>query len=102
IALSTEAPVADAFKDAMKATSAEISQMQKQLEGLNLSDTDRAAMQRVGDARKAMMAARDQVSQLKQAGNNEAAMKAVMQTYVPASDAYLKTLADFVQLQQTT
>ena len=102
IALSTEAPVASAFKEAMQATSAQISEMQKRLEGLDLSEADRAAMQRVGEARKAMLAARDQVNKLKEAGDNDAVAKYVMQSYVPASDAYLKTLADFVQLQQTT
>ena len=101
IAISTEPAVAAAFKDEMAATSKEISGLQKRLEGLRLSDADRAAMQRIADARKAMFEQRAQVNKLKEAGDNEKAVEFVHRSYVPASDAYLKALADFVQLQQT-
>jgi len=101
IAISTEPAVAAAFKEAMAATSREISELQKRLEGLQLSDADRAALQRIADARKAMFEQRAQVNKLKEAGDNEKAAQQVKQSYVPASDAYLKALADFVKLQQT-
>jgi len=101
IAISTEPAVAAAFKEAMAATSREISELQKRLEGLQLSDADRAALQRIADARKAMFEQRAQVNKLKEAGDNEKAAQQVKQSYVPASDAYLRTLADFVKLQQT-
>ncbi len=102
IALSDEATVAKAFKDAMADTSAQITQMQKRIEGLQLSDADRAAMARVADARKQMMAQRGEVNKLKAAGDLEKAAQAVHASYEPASDAYLKALADFVQLQEAT
>ena len=102
VALSTEAPVANVFKEAMAATSAQITERQKRLEGLNLSDADRAAMQRVAEARKNMLAMRAAGAKLKEAGDNDKAMQFVLQSYVPASDAYLKALGDFVQLQETT
>ncbi|OJU87053.1 MAG: methyl-accepting chemotaxis protein [Burkholderiales bacterium 66-5] len=102
VALSTEAPVAHVFKEAMTATSAQITERQKRLEGLNLSDADRAAMQRVAEARKSMLAMRAQGAKLKEAGDSDKAVQFVLQSYVPASDAYLKALGDFVQLQETT
>jgi len=101
IAISTEPAVAAAFKEAMAATSREISGLQKRLESLQLSDADRAAMQRIADARKAMFEQRAQVNKLKEAGDNEKAVQHVRESYVPASDAYLKALADFVELQKT-
>ena len=44
----------------------------------------------------------DAINKLKAAGDLEKAAQAVHASYEPASDAYLKALADFVQLQEAT
>ena len=97
---STEPSIDAAFKGPMASTSAQISEAQKQLEGMALGDADRAQMTKIAAARKAMASARTQAFQLEKDGQQEAAVDFVEKTYLPASAAYLQTLRDFVQMQK--
>ncbi len=90
------------FKDVITATSAQISEVQKSLEGMALSDVDKAQMAKIADARKTMLDLRAKARQLKADGKAEEAVTLIKQTYNPAVAAYLKTLRDFVELQQST
>ena len=98
--VSTEPAVAAAFKDSMAHTSAQISEVQKTLEGMGLGDADRAQMAKIAAARKDMASARAQAFQLQKEGQQDAAVAFVEKTYLPASTAYLKTLGDFVEMQK--
>ena len=90
------------FKDVIAATSAQISEVQKSLEGMALSEQDKAQMAKIAAARKTMIDLRVQARQLKADGQAEQAVALVKQTYNPAVTAYLQTLRDFVQMQQQT
>jgi methyl-accepting chemotaxis protein len=100
LSLSNESAVAQAFKEQIPATSAQISELQKRLEGLDLSPADRAQMQRIAEARKAMIDLRGQAAKLKEGGSQEEAVRLVQQSYIPAVATYLGTLRDFVQMQE--
>ncbi len=91
-----------AFKSAMVSTSAQISETQKQLEGMDLGEADRAQMASIAAARKNMIDARAQALKLMSDGQQDEAIAFVGKTYNPASAAYLQTLRDFVHLQQQT
>ena len=98
--VSTESTVDAAFKDSMSRTSAQISEVQKQLEGMALGDADRAQMAKIAAARKDMADARSQAFQLEKDDQHDAAVAFVEKTYLPASAAYLQTLRDFVEMQK--
>ena len=100
--VSSDSAVEAEFKDVIPATSAQISEVQKSLEGMSLSEADRAQMAKIAAARKAMTDLRAQARQLKADGQAEQAVALVKQSYNPAVAAYLQTLRDFVQMQQQT
>lgn len=100
VVLSNEPEVQLEFKEAMASTSAQISEVQKTLEGMNLSAPEKAQMATIAAARKNMAAQRDQARKLKAEGQADTAIAFVRQSYNPASTSYLKTLADFVLLEK--
>jgi methyl-accepting chemotaxis protein len=100
--VSSDAAVEAEFKDVIAATSAQITEVQKALEGMALSDVDKAQMAKIADARKTMIDLRGKARQLKADGKADEAVTLVKQTYNPAVAAYLTALREFVDLQQTT
>ena len=87
------------FKEHIAATSAQISEVQKSLEAMELSDADKAQMGKIAAARKAMIDLRVQARKLKTDGNHDEAVKLVTQQFNPAVAAYLQTLRNFVKMQ---
>jgi len=57
--VSSDPEIASAFKDAVDATTKEISEMQKQLDTLPLTDADKAQLQKIGEFRKAVISTRE-------------------------------------------
>ena len=100
VILSSDPAVEAEFKDAMATTSAQISEVQKSLESMALRDADKAQMARIAQARSAMLALRGEASKIKTEGRADEAIALVKQKYVPASNAYLQALRDFVKQQQ--
>ncbi|KQO25978.1 chemotaxis protein [Acidovorax sp. Leaf76] len=100
--VSSDPAVEAEFKDAITATSAQITEVQKSLEAMTLSDADKAQMAKIADARKTMIDLRGKARQLKADGKAEDAVTLVKQSYNPAVTTYLTALRDFVDLQQKT
>ena len=98
--VSNDAAVETEFKDVIAATSAKISEVQKSLESMALSDADKAQMAKIAAARKTMIDLRGEARKLKSEGQQDQAVALVTQRYNPAVAAYLGTLRDFVQQQQ--
>ncbi|MFT3814470.1 MAG: methyl-accepting chemotaxis protein [Acidovorax sp.] len=100
--VSNDPAVEAEFKDAIAATSAQITGVQKSIAAMDLGDADKAQMDKVAAARKTMMGLRDKARALKAGGQHDEAVRLVKQQYNPAVAQYLQTLHDFVQLQQDT
>ena len=100
VILSSDLTVEDAFKGTIESTSAQITQVQKRLESLNLTEADKAQMQKIAVARTAMIEVRNQASKLKQSGQFMEGVALADKAYKPALSAYLQTLKDFVQQQK--
>ena len=98
--VSSDPAVEVEFKDAITATSAQISEVQKSLEAMALSEADKAQMGKIAAARKTMIDLRGQASKLKDEGQHDQAVTLIAQQYNPAVAAYLQTLRDFVKMQQ--
>ncbi|WOI47667.1 methyl-accepting chemotaxis protein [Acidovorax sp. BLS4] len=100
VIVSSDPAVEAEFKDLIAATSAQITEVQKSLEALPLSEADKAQMATIANARKVTIDLRTRARQLKAGGQQAEATTLVKQSYNPAVSAYLQTLRDFVQLQQ--
>ncbi len=100
VIVSSDPSVEVGLKAAMATTSKQIGALQQEIEALPLPDADRAQMAKVAAARKTMFDARAQARKLKADGQEQEAVAFVEKDYNPASAAYLKTLHDFVQMQQ--
>ena len=81
---------------AMKDTSAKISELQKQIEAMPLSDDERKAFEAVGAARKAYSTARDDTLKLKKAGDGKAATEAFASKFTPSLKAYEGAMTAFI------
>nr|WP_316641221.1 methyl-accepting chemotaxis protein [uncultured Roseateles sp.] len=97
---SADANVGAMLKPDIDATTAAISDIQKQLEALAQEDDEKAAMARVADARKTYIAIRGDATKLKAGGNAEGANAALKDKMLPAVADYLARQQDFVKLQQ--
>jgi methyl-accepting chemotaxis protein len=98
--ITTDSQVAAAFKDPIKATSAEISEMQKQFENMPITDDDKAQLQKIGDLRKSMLALREKVNATKGEGKHEEAMQVFNAQYLPAMANYLASQKELVKMQE--
>jgi methyl-accepting chemotaxis protein len=98
--VSSDPAVEAEFKDVITATSAQISQVQKSLESMALSDADKQQMAKIAAARKTMIDLRGEARKLKSDGQQDQAVTLISQKYNPSVTAYTTTLRDFVQQQQ--
>ena len=98
--VSSDPAVEAEFKDVIAATSAQISQVQKSLQAMDLTEADKAQLAKIAAARSAMLDLRKKATQMKSEGRNDEAIALVKQSYNPAVAAYLQSLRDFVDLQQ--
>jgi len=98
--VSSDPAVEAEFKDVIAATSAQIGQVQKSLEAMDLTEADKAQLAKIAAARSAMLDLRKKATQMKSEGRNDEAIALVKQSYNPAVAAYLQSLRDFVDLQQ--
>ena len=89
-----------AFSDAVNATSAQISELQKKMDGMQLTDADKAQMQKINELRKTVIELRGKARQIKKDGNEEEAIKLMNSQYLPAMESYLASQREFVKLQK--
>ena len=90
----------DAFLESMSATSGRISQLQKKMEGMDLTESDKAQLKKIGEIRKTVIGLRDRALKLKADGNDDEAVKLMNSLYVPALDGYLAAQREFVKMQK--
>ncbi|MCF8210550.1 MAG: MCP four helix bundle domain-containing protein [Rhodoferax sp.] len=100
IIVSTEAQVGAAFKDPIKATSAEISELQKRFESLPTTEHDKAQLQKIAALRKNVLSLRDKATALKAEGKQEDALQFYSAQYVPATASYLIAQRELVKMQE--
>ena len=98
--LSSDANVGQTFKPDIDATTAKISEIQKQLEALATTDEEKAAMAKIADTRAAYIAVRGEVTKLKAGGDMAAATAALKERMLPSVTTYLDAQQSFVDLQK--
>jgi len=100
ILISPGDTVSAAFKDAVTSTSAEISELQKQIETMPQSDDSKKQMQKIGDLRANVIKFRDEARKIKSDGNDAQAIEIMNGQYLPAMNAYIAAQKELVQLQK--
>ena len=93
---SADPALGDRLAPAMKDTSAKISTVQKRIEELSLTETERRMFAAVGESRKAYIATRDETFKLKKF-DGEAAAKVFEAKFTPALKAYEDSMTAFIQ-----
>ncbi|MDZ7936834.1 MAG: methyl-accepting chemotaxis protein [Rhodoferax sp.] len=92
--------IPDAFKESIAATTAHISELQKKIEAMPLTDASRAQMGKIAEARKAMIGEREKARKVKAEGNSEEALRLLNAQYLPAMDRYITEQKAMVELQK--
>ncbi|APW43372.1 methyl-accepting chemotaxis protein [Rhodoferax saidenbachensis] len=100
IILSGEPGVTAAFKDAVTATSNQISELQKKMDAMPLTEADKAQLQKIAALRKTVIETRDKVRLMKTDGKADEAMKMMNGTYLPAMGSYLAAQKEMIKMQQ--
>ena len=100
IILSGEPGVAASFKDAVTATSDQITVLQKQLESLPITDADRTQLAKIADFRKPVIELRDKARKARGDGNVDEALKIMNTQYLPALGLYIASQKELVKMQE--
>ncbi|OYU44931.1 MAG: methyl-accepting chemotaxis protein [Burkholderiales bacterium PBB4] len=90
-----------AFKDGISQTSERVSELQKKLEALDLTDADKAQLKKIAELRQSVMETRGRARKAKADGNQDEALKIMNAEYLPAMEKYLASQREFVVMQQS-
>ena len=102
IAKSSDPSLVAYFAPASAKAIAETNDLQKVIEAAMDTEQEKAEFAKVTELRKAYLAAREQVSQLKKAGDVEGAAKLFTEQFEPTSAAYLAGVQNLVGMQRQT
>jgi methyl-accepting chemotaxis protein len=96
---SDPAALMDYFDPMMKATSAQISDIQKTLEATIVSERGKALFADASASRKVFLDARTKVNELHKAGDNDGAAALVASALLPAADSYVNSVHGLEKFQ---
>jgi methyl-accepting chemotaxis protein len=98
--LSAGPEVAGAFKDIIKGEQGQISELQKSIEGMTLSEGERRQIEKIAEDRKLAIKHLIAVNQLKAAGDTDGARALFGGDFTQAVNVYLQSLRDFVKMTE--
>ncbi|MBY0464911.1 MAG: MCP four helix bundle domain-containing protein [Burkholderiales bacterium] len=98
--LSDDTSLHKVFKADSTRVIEEINGLQKQIESLNLSQAEKAALDQVAAERKRVLDIRKAIIDVRTAGDAEKASAMVERDFLPQRDKYIQALNAFVGLQQ--
>jgi len=101
IAKSSDPSLVEYFAPASAAAIAETNELQKLIESELDSPEERELFARIGELRKAYLAARDAVSKAKKAGDVEGASKIFAEQFEPTSKSYLEGVSQMAARQRS-
>jgi methyl-accepting chemotaxis protein len=96
---SNPAALMDYFDPMMKATSAQISDIQKTLEATIVSERGKALFADASASRKVFLDVRTRVAELHKAGDNDGAAALVASALLPAADSYVNSVHGLEKFQ---
>ena len=99
IMVSSSPATLEAFENAVKATSAQVSELQKKMETMAQTDADKAQLKKIGDLRAVVLDWREKTRKVKADGNDAEALKLMSSNYLPAMAAYIGGQQELVRMQ---
>jgi methyl-accepting chemotaxis protein len=97
---SSDPTITAAFKDAIAGTTKEISEMQKQLDALPLTEAGKTQLTKISDLRKTMIGWREKALAAKAASKQDEASQILNTQYLPAMTAYIAGQKELVKMQE--
>ena len=97
--ISTDPAVDTLYKDIIPATIAQISEVQKGIEGMEMTPNSRSLFARIGEERKLVLGSLAKARELKKGGDQAGAMAEANAVFLPASATYVRSLNEFAALQ---
>ncbi|GAB3193357.1 methyl-accepting chemotaxis protein [Hydrogenophaga aquatica] len=89
------------YKELVPAGIQAISEVQKRLEGMDLSTQERALMERIAQQRQVVLGSLAKSRELEKQGDTEAAKREIQERFNPAVPPYITSLNEFAALQGT-
>ncbi|QBE66907.1 methyl-accepting chemotaxis protein [Pseudoduganella lutea] len=100
IAKSTDTSLVGYFADESKRSSSSSSDLQKKIEGLLVTDAEKALFAGIMEQRKIYLGSRDEVAKLKAAGQLDEAGKVFETVFVPGAAKYQEMVKDLLKLER--
>ncbi|MFZ4285162.1 methyl-accepting chemotaxis protein [Variovorax sp. HJSM1_2] len=97
---STDPTIEKFFQERQDAGSLLITDVSKKIRERQLSDADKAALAKVGDARGVLLGTLKRLPEVKASGDAEARRNFALKEFLPTSAAYIEALKAFVKLQE--
>ncbi|MBI2732101.1 MAG: HAMP domain-containing protein [Aquabacterium sp.] len=99
-ALSADPFVAQTFAKPIADAIAQISEIQKALKAMPLSDADQQQLDKIGELRKTVLATDKEIKALKAEGKLAEARAKALDVFTPAAGAYTAALDEFASMQE--
>jgi methyl-accepting chemotaxis protein len=99
--LSSDPVIAEIYKDLIPAGVARISELQKQLNAMEMNAAEKAQLEKIAGHRKGVLDSLAKANELKKAGDAAGASAEIRNTFNPRVGPYLDALRDFAKLQGT-
>jgi methyl-accepting chemotaxis protein len=97
--LSADPAVEELYKDKVPATIAQISEIQKSIDAMELNSKEKEIVAQIAEARKLVLASLAKAREAKKAGDQPGAVQEVKSVFLPASDKYLQLLQQLTDQQ---
>ncbi|MFZ2325445.1 MAG: MCP four helix bundle domain-containing protein, partial [Rhodoferax sp.] len=98
--VSSDPEISATFKGPVDATTKEISEMQKQLDALPLTEADKAQLQKIGEFRKAVISTREKARAARAEGKADEAIQIRNAQFLPALASYINAQKELVRMQE--
>ena len=100
VVISSDPAVEATFKGTIAETTAQISEVQKSIEAMQLTGEEKTQMEKIAASRKNVITLRDGARQLRADGKADEALQMINAQYIPAQKAYVDTLRELVQIEE--
>ena len=100
LVLSAEPAIIATFKPSVEAAVGKISELQKRLEALPLTEADKAQLKKIADLRAGVIESRKKAVTAKAEGRADEAIQLMGSQYLPAMTTYLDALKELMRMQE--
>jgi methyl-accepting chemotaxis protein len=97
--VSSDPAVGEMYKDLIPAGIATISELQKKLKAMDMSEAENAQLEKIAELRKGVLASHAKANEMKKAGDAAGAVDEIKARFNPAVVPYVGALREFTRMQ---